>query len=55
MAVDNCFTINLGVLSSMLYGWGSLEVTVREGSNVRAKRLNSKILKHKIIPDSREY
>ena len=43
LAVENFFTINLGVLSSVLYGWRSLEVTVREGLKARGMRLNSKI------------
>ena len=43
--------INLGVLSSMLYGWRSLEVTVREGLKARGRRLNSKTLEHQRTPD----
>ena len=40
--MDNYFTINLGILSSTLYGWRSLEVTVREGPKARSRMLNSK-------------
>ena len=42
LAVENCFTNNLGVLSSMLYGWRSVEATVREGPKARDRRVNSK-------------
>ena len=42
LAVENCFTINLGVLSSVLYGWRSLEATVRERLKARGRRLKSK-------------
>ena len=42
LAVENCFTINLDVLSSMLYGWRSLEATVRIRLKARGRRLNSK-------------
>jgi len=40
--VENCFTINLEVLSSMLYGWRSLEATVTIRLKARGRRLNSK-------------
>ena len=55
LTVKNLFTINLDVLSSLLYGWKSLEAIIREGLNVRARRLNSKILEHQRTPDSWEY
>jgi len=52
--VENCFTINLGVLSSVLYGWRRLEATLREGPKARGRRLNSKTLEHQRTSDSRE-
>jgi len=33
--VENLFIINLDVLSSVLYGWRSLEATVRKTENQR--------------------
>ena len=42
LTVENFFTINLGVLLSVLYGWRSLKATVREGLKARGRRLNSK-------------
>ena len=38
----------------MLYGWRSLEITVRKGPKAIVSRLNSKTLKHQRTPDSRE-
>ena len=35
LSVENHFTINIEVLSSVLYGWKSLESTVREGLSQR--------------------
>ena len=42
LAVEKLFTINLDFLPTVLYGWRSLEATVRERMKVRGKRLNSK-------------
>ena len=42
LGVEDCFTINLDLLASVLYGWRSLEATVREGLKARVRRLNSK-------------
>ena len=46
LAVESCFDINLGVLSSVLCGQRSLDVTVRGGPKPRGRRLNSKTLDH---------
>jgi len=40
LTVENLFTINLDVLSSVEYGWRSLEATVR--LKTRSRRLKSK-------------
>ena len=40
--VENLFTVNIDVLSSVLYGWGSLEATVRIRLKARGRRLKSK-------------
>ena len=42
LTVENLFTINLGVLSSRLYGWRSLEATVSIRLKARCRRLKSK-------------
>ena len=42
LAVENCFTINLDVLSSVQFGWRSLEATVRIRLKARGRRHNSK-------------
>jgi len=42
LAVENCFTINIDALSFVLYGWRSLEATIREELKARSRRLNSK-------------
>ena len=42
LAVGNCFTINLDVLSSVLYRWRSLEATVKIRLKIRSRRLKSK-------------
>jgi len=55
LAVENSFTTNLKVLSSVLYGWRSPEATVREGPKARGRRINFKTLKHQRTPASREY
>ena len=51
--VENFFTINLDVLSSVLYGWRSLEATVRIRLKPEAGGLNPK-LENRKTPDSRE-
>jgi len=43
LTVEKLFTINLDVLSSVLYGWRSLEATVRIREKIRDRRLKSKI------------
>ena len=55
LGVENCFTINLGVLSSVIYGWRNFEVTVRERTKGRGRSLNSRNLEHQITLDSSEY
>jgi len=40
--MENLFTINLDVLSSVLYGWRSLEATARIRLKARGRRLKSK-------------
>ena len=52
--VENLFTINLDVLSSMLYGWRSLEATARIRLKTRGRRLKPQTWKHQRAPDSRE-
>jgi len=42
LTVENLFTINLDVLSSVLYGWRSLEATARIRLKARGRRLKSK-------------
>ena len=42
LVVENCFPIKLGVLSSVLYGWRSLEPTATGGPKPRGRRLNSR-------------
>ena len=41
--MENFFTINLDVLSSVLYGWRSLEATVRIRLKARDRGLNPKL------------
>ena len=43
------------VLSSVLYGWRSLEATLRIRLKARARWLKSKTWEHQKTPDSREY
>ena len=40
--VENLFSLNLHVFSSVLYGWRSLEATVRIRLKNRGRRLKSK-------------
>ena len=42
LTVETLFTINLDVFSLMLYGWRSLEATVRIRQKARGRRLKSK-------------
>jgi len=53
--VENIFTINLDVLSSVVYGWRSLEVTVRMRLKARGRRLKFKTSEHQETPESREH
>ena len=53
--MENCFTINLDVLSLVWYGWRSLEATVRIRLKTRGRRLKSKTWVHQKTPDSREH
>jgi len=39
----------------VLYGWRSLEATVRIRLKARGRRLKSKTLQHQKTPDSREH
>ena len=55
LTVENFLTINLDVLSSMLYGWGSLGATIRIRLKARGRRLKSKIWGHQSTPGSREH
>ena len=55
LTVENIFTINLDVLSSVLYGWRSLEATVRIRLKVRGRRLKSQTQEHQKTPDFREH
>ena len=55
LTVENLFTINLDVLSLVLYGWRSLETTVRIRLKARGRRLKSKTWEHQKTPDSREH
>ena len=41
--VENLFTIKLEVLSSVVYGWRNLEMTVRIRLKTRGRRLNPKL------------
>jgi len=54
LIVENLFSINLDVLSSVLYGWRSLEATVRIRLKTRGRRLKSQTQEHQRTPDSRE-
>ena len=51
---ENLFTINLDVLSSVLYGWRSLEATIRIRLKARGRRPKSKTRAHQKTPDSRD-
>ena len=53
--VEKLFTINLDVLSSMLYRWRILEATVRIRLKARGRRVKSKTWEHQKTPDSREH
>jgi len=53
LVVENCFANNLGVLSSRLYGWRSLEATAGGGLKARSRRLNYKTLERQRTPDSK--
>ena len=55
LTVENLFTINLDVLSSVLYGWRSLEATVSIRLKARGRGLKSQTWEHQKTPDSREY
>ena len=55
LAVENCFTSNLNILSSVLYEWRSLKATVTEGLKARGRRFNSKTWELQRTPDSREH
>ena len=46
LTVENLLSINLDVLSSVLYGWRSLETTVRIRLKTRGRRLKSQTRKH---------
>ena len=43
LSVEDLFTINLDVLSSVLYGWRSLEATVSIRLNARGEGLTPKL------------
>ena len=51
LSVESCFTINLGIFSSVLYEWRSLDATVREGPKLRGRGLNSRTLEQHRTPD----
>ena len=53
--VGNLYTINLEVLSSVVYGWRSLEATVRIRLKTRGRRLKPQTWEHQRTPDSREH
>ena len=53
--MENYFTINLDVLSSVLYWWRILEATVRRRLKARGRRLNSRTSEHQRTPDSRDH
>ena len=55
LTVENLFTINLDVLSSVVYGWRSLEATIRIRLKTRGRRLKSKTLEEQKTPDSRSH
>ena len=55
LTVENLFSINLDVLSSVLYGWRRIEATVRIRLKARGKRLKVKTLEHQKTPDFREH
>ena len=55
LTVENLFTINLDVLSSVLYEWRSLEATVRIRLQTRGRRLKSKTWEHWKSFDSRKH
>ena len=42
LTVENLFSINLDVLSSVLYGWRRIEATVRIRLKARGRRFKSK-------------
>ena len=54
-SIKNYFTINLDVLSSVLYWWRILEATVRIRLKARGRRLNSRTSEHQRTPDSRKH
>ena len=53
--VEILFTINLDVLSLVLYGWRILEDTVRIRLKTRGRRLKSKTWEHQKTTHSREH
>ena len=55
LAVESCFKINLGVLSSVLCGRRSLEFTVIGRPKPKGRRLNARTLEHHRTPDSKEH
>ena len=55
LAPESHFTINLGVLPSVLYEGKTLDVTVRGGPTPRGRRLNSRTLDHHRTTDTREH
>ena len=55
LTVEKLFIINLDVLSSVLYRWRSLEVTVRTRWKSRGRKLKSKSWEHQRTHNSREH
>ena len=53
--MENLFTINLDVLSSVVNEWRSFEATVRIRLKARVRRLNSKTWEHQRTSDSRKH
>ena len=51
--METCFTINLGILSSVLCGWKSLGATIRDRLKPRTKSFKSRTLDHHRTPDPR--
>ena len=55
LTVEKVFTINLDVLSLVLYGWRSLEATIRIRLKAKGRRPKSKTLEHQKTSDSRDH